>query len=280
MLYVVATPIGNLSDITFRAIETLKSCEYILCEDTRRSAVLLNHYSIKKPLKSFHKFNELSKQDEILDDLKNGLPIALISDAGTPGISDPGEQLVSACIEAGITVVPIPGASALISALCCSGLETAPFQFVGFLPKKQGELRKKLQEILRYNGTTACYESPNRVLEVLETLQELDPARSLVIARELTKIHEEFIRGIPAALIERWKNGPQKGEVVLLISKCPEEATIDWEQMTPEEHVSQIQSLYGVSKQEAIVICAKIRGVSKREIYNTVNRSKNTENQT
>ena len=272
MLYVVSTPIGNLSDITLRAIETLKKCDYILCEDTRHSATLLNHYEIKKPLKSFHKFNELTKQDQIIADLNKGLNIALISDAGTPGISDPGEKLIHACIEQNLTVTPIPGACAAISALCCSGLDTSLFQFIGFLPKKAGELKKTLQSVLQYDGTTICYESPNRLLEVLETLHSLDPSRKIVLAREITKIHEEFVRGSPQTLINHWNNSPQKGEVVLLISKNPNNTTPDWEHLTPEEHVQQIQSTYGASKQEAIVICAKIRGVSKRDIYNIINR--------
>ena len=273
MLYVVATPIGNLSDLSLRAVDTLKSADYILCEDTRHSSILLNHFGIKKQLKSYHKFNELSKQDEIIEDLKNGRSIALISDAGTPGISDPGELLIRCCIDNNIKVVPIPGASAVLSAISCSGLDTSRFQFIGFLPKKAGELKRSLGEALQYPGTTICYESPNRLGDVLEMIHTLDPARLLVIARELTKLHEEFLRGNASELIQSWKNSLQKGEIVLMISKCPEETASGWEQLTPEEHVLQIQTVYGATRQEAILICAKIRGVSKRDIYNIVHKS-------
>ena len=190
MLYVVATPIGNLSDLTFRAVEALRSCDYILCEDSRHSSILLRHYDIQKPLKSFHKFSESSKQEGVIQDLKEGLTIALISDAGTPGISDPGEKLIQACVMNHIQVVPIPGACAAIAALSCSGLTTTRFQFVGFLPRKTGELKRMLQELLAYTGTSICYESPNRLLDVLHLLKELDSQRQLVIARELTKKFE------------------------------------------------------------------------------------------
>src|ERR1700733_30336 len=162
MLYVIATPIGNLSDITYRAVQTLQSCDYILCEDTRHSLALLRHYQIRKPLTSLHKFNESKKQQAIVEDLHRGQTIGLISDAGTPAISDPGSWLIQRCLEEKIRVIPIPGASALTTALSCSGLNTERFQFCGFLPKKASELKKCLQELLAYPGTTVCYESPHR----------------------------------------------------------------------------------------------------------------------
>lgn len=277
MLYIVATPIGNLSDITFRAIDKLKNCDYILCEDTRHSSTLLNHYKIKKTLKSFHKFSEISKQNEIILDLKQGRIICLISDAGTPGISDPGEKLIQECLNNGIQVTAIPGPCAAITALCCSGLPTSLFQFVGFLPKKSSELKRTLQEILSYRGNTICYESPNRLMDVLEILQELAPNRFLVVARELTKKFEEIKRDTASNLIAYWKNAALKGEIVLIISSAPETNTTDWDMLSPQQHVEHMQQTYGITRQEAIVHVAKIRGLSKRDIYNAVHRNKHKE---
>lgn len=273
MLYVVATPIGNLSDISFRAIDTLKNCDYILCEDTRHSRILMQHYNIAKPLKSFHKFSEMSKQEEVISDLKQGHSICLISDAGTPGISDPGEKLIQECLHHEIQVTAIPGACAAITALCCSGLMTSRFQFLGFLPRKSSELKHTLQEILNYPGTSICYESPNRLLHVLEQIQELDPERFLVVARELTKKFEEIKRDKAANLISYWKNAALKGEIVLMISSSADKPTYDWDSISPQEHVKLMQETYGITRQEAIIHVAKIRGSSKRNIYNAVHKS-------
>ena len=272
MLYLVATPIGNLADITFRAIETLKSCDYILCEDTRHSRTLLVHYGIEKPLKSYHKFNEASQAEGILDDLRNGKVIALVSDAGTPGISDPGADLVKSCLDADLTVTAIPGPCAAIQALSCSGLDTTRFQFVGFLPKKEGALKKMLQEILAYKGTTACYESPHRLIDALEMLHELEPARLLAVGRELTKKFEELRRGTASELLEHWKVNVLKGEIVLLISGSTGH-DIDWEALSPEEHVAHLEESYSLSRQEAIKMAAELRGVPKRTIYNAVQKN-------
>jgi 16S rRNA (cytidine1402-2'-O)-methyltransferase len=275
MLYVVATPIGNLSDITFRAVDILKNCDYILCEDTRHSGILLHHYEIKKPLKSFHKFSETSKQDGIIEDLKQGLSVCLISDAGTPGISDPGEKLIEECVKNDIQVVAIPGPCAAIAALCCSGLVTSRFQFFGFLPRKASELKRTFQEILAYPGTTICYESPNRLVDALTQLQELAPDRTLVVARELTKKFEEIKRGTASNLISYWEKAVLKGEIVLLISPAPETTSHDWESLSPQQHVEFIQQNYGITRQEAIINVAKIRGVSKRDVYNAVHQNSN-----
>lgn len=272
MLYVVATPIGNLSDISLRAIEVLRASDYILCEDTRHSYPLLKHYDISKPLKSFHKFSESSKADDIINDLLQGSIVSLISDAGTPGISDPGEKLIHACIRKDIPVISIPGPCAAIAALTVSGLSTERFQFVGFLPRKSGELRRALQDILAYNGTTVCYESPNRLLDVLECLDVLAPKRSIVVARELTKKFEEIKRGTSQSLIDHWKVAPLKGEVVLLISGEQEKET-EWQALSPQQHVEYMQLTYGLSRGEAIVAVAKIRGVSKRDVYNEIHRT-------
>lgn len=273
MLYIVATPLGNLDDFSFRAIETLKLCDYILCEDTRHSQTLLHHYDIKKPLVSFHKFSEAAKEDKILEDLKAGKRIALISDAGTPGISDPGTYLITACTKNEITVSPIPGPSAAITALCCSGLPTDRFQFYGFLPKKSGELKKALQEILSYPGTTICYETPVRIQATLEILKELSPQRQLVLAKELTKKFEQFFRGDAENLLDIWKNSAQKGELVLLIEGKNEDDFEMWSAMTPTEHVAFLQKEYGMNQKEAVIAVAKLRGVPKREIYNRVHQA-------
>ena len=187
MLTLVATPIGNLEDFSFRAIESLKNCDYILCEDTRHSSILLNKHNIHKPTKSYHQFNESKSEKQILNDLKNGKNICLISDAGTPAIADPGAELVLKCIENKIEITYIPGPCALIMALVCSGLNTSRFQFLGFLPKKNQALKSTLSEILIYPGTTIFYESPNRILNFLEILEKIDPERNVTIGRELTK---------------------------------------------------------------------------------------------
>lgn len=271
MLYLVATPIGNLSDITYRAVDTLKNCDYILCEDTRHSLTLLRHYDIQKPLKSFHKFNETSREDEIIQDIKEGRKIALISDAGTPGISDPGTQLVQRCVQENILVIAIPGPCAAIAALSCSGLDTNHFQFHGFLARKAGELRRTFQEILLYPGTTLCYEAANRLIDTLQSLQELAPERKIVVARELTKKFEEIKRGTALELINYFNaSATLKGEIVLLIAGQSEKIASDWEKLTPDEHVNVLQETYRLSRNEAIKMAAEVRGVRKRDIYNAV----------
>jgi 16S rRNA (cytidine1402-2'-O)-methyltransferase len=270
MLYLVATPIGNLADITLRALEVLKSCDYILCEDTRHSLILLKHYHIQKPLKSYHKFNEASQAESILTDLEAGKHICLISDAGTPGISDPGADLVKLCVERNLSITALPGPCAAIQALICSGLPTERFQFFGFLSRKENELKRELQTILAYEGTTICYESPHRLLNVLELIQSMQPQRLLVVGRELTKKFEEMVRGSAAALIQHWQQTPLKGEIVLLISPASQEMMQDWTEWTPEEHVQWMQDTYGLSRKEAIKLVADLRGVPKRQIYQQI----------
>lgn len=273
MLYLVATPIGNLSDITFRAIEILKSVDYILCEDTRHSAHLLKHYEISKPLVSYHSFSEAKKLAEILDTLREGKQVALISDAGTPGISDPGTMLVQACVKEGITVMAIPGPCAAIAAISTSGLDTEAFQFIGFLPKKSMELTRKLKQILAYPGTTVCYESPYRLLDVLQVLLTLDPTRQIVVGRELTKKFEEMIRGSAAELMAHWDEKAVKGEIVLLIAGDNNSTKAqDWEEMSVEEHVASMQETFGMSRKEAIVAVAKLRGTPKSQVYKAVHK--------
>lgn len=271
MLFLISTPIGNLGDLTFRALETLNQCDLILCEDTRHSSILLNHYKIAKPLKSYHKFNEAASLEKILLALKEGQTIGLISDAGTPGIADPGERLVKACIEENIPVSPIPGPCAVIAALSGSGLPTDRFQFVGFLPKQESDLRAILQEIYAYPGTTICYEAPHRLHALLKFLQELFPQRQIVVARELTKKFEEWIKGTPQELLDHWPDAASiKGEIVLLIGPSEKKEQPSWAEWTPQEHVEWIQKTFSTSLKDAIKIAAEIRLVPKREIYQEI----------
>jgi 16S rRNA (cytidine1402-2'-O)-methyltransferase len=267
MLYLIATPIGNLSDITLRALETLKACDYILCEDTRHSLNLLRHFEIKKSLKSYHKFNEVSQLDLVLEDLRQGKNICLISDAGTPCISDPGSLIVKKCIEHKLPFTAIPGPCAAIQALSCSGLPTERFQFWGFLARKKGELKQELQKIYDYPGSTICYESPHRLLDVLALMHQMQPGRYLVVGRELTKKYEEIVRGTALDLIEYWKEFTLKGEIVLIISPGTEKTQPNWDSWSPEDHVKWIQKSYDVTKKEAIKLAAELRGVPKRQIY-------------
>ncbi len=266
MLYLVATPIGNLADISYRAVEMLRTCDYILCEDTRHSQILLRHYQIDTPLKSYHQFNEKKREEEILADLEQGKTIALISDAGTPGISDPGCGLVQACLKKQIAVSALPGPCALIQALILSGFAAEPFQFAGFLPKPLSERKERLIELLHYPGTSICYESPHRLVETLSEIALLDPERQLCVLRELTKLHEERRAGTAGALCAHFQDVPPKGEIVLLIegNRCE----IDYSALTPEQHVEQLQESYGLSLKEAIKLAAALRQVPKRTIYN------------
>ncbi len=219
MLFLISTPIGNLKDFSFRAIATIEQCDYLLCEDTRRSGILLKHYELKKPLKSFHAHNEKARIQRVIDDLQSGYKIGLLSDAGTPTISDPGGRLVEACCKEEIEVIAIPGACAAIVALAASGLDATRFQFCGFLARKKGKLTRQLKEILAYEGTSICYESPYRIAKVLAVVAELEPTRYCVVARELTKKFETFTRGSAADLCAHFsKKSPPKGEIVLLFS--------------------------------------------------------------
>ncbi len=265
MLYLVATPIGNLADISFRAVDTLKKCDYILCEDTRHSHILLDHYGIQTSLKSFHRFNEVSAEDAIIVDLKEGKSIALISDAGTPLISDPGHKIVMRCQNDGIAITAIPGPCAVIEALILSGFPAEQFQFIGFLPKKEKELQMTLSQALFYPGTTIAYESPHRIEETLKQIACIAPERKLSLARELTKIHEEILRGTSVELLEHFKKNPLRGELVLLIS--PSAKNIFLEHFSLQELVEMFQKDLQLTKTEAIKLAAQMRHLSKREVY-------------
>lgn len=217
MLYLVSTPIGNLEDITFRAVRTLQEVDLILCEDTRQAHKLLKHYEISKPLKVYHAQNHQKVGASILEDLKNGKTMALISDAGTPLISDPGILLVKEAIEIGIKIVPIPGASALLTALVASGCPTNNFEFLGFIPHKKGR-QTLFKSLVEKKHTVIFYESTHRILKTLKQFQEFCPDKYVVVCRELTKMFEEFVRGTPAEVLEYFENNITKGEFAIIVS--------------------------------------------------------------
>ena len=216
-LYLVATPIGNLEDITLRALRTLKEVDVIAAEDTRHTGQLLKHFQISKPLLSYFQFNEAKRSEEIIERLRRGEKVALVTDAGSPGISDPGERVVKAVIAAGLRVEPVPGASAVVAGLTASGLSTEEFHFVGFLPHKSGQRRTQLERLKTVPGTLVLYESPYRVEKLLGELKDIMPERRVVLARELTKKFEEFLRGTPTELIQQIGTRTLKGEFVVLV---------------------------------------------------------------
>jgi 16S rRNA (cytidine1402-2'-O)-methyltransferase len=217
-LYLVATPIGNLEDITLRALRTLKECDLVAAEDTRRTGALLKHFGISKPLVSYFQFNEARRGVEILERLRRGEKIALVTDAGSPGISDPGERVVRAAREAGLRVESVPGPCALVAALTASGLATDEFHFVGFLGHKSGERKRQLGKLNDVTGTLILYESPYRVEKLLGELNEIFPERQVVLARELTKKFEEYLRGTPGELMAAFKGRTARGEFVVLVA--------------------------------------------------------------
>jgi len=220
-LYLVATPIGNLEDVTLRALRVLRECDIVAAEDTRHSGQLLKHFGISKPLLSYFQFNEAKRSEEIIERLGRGEIVALVTDAGSPGISDPGERVVKAAIAAGFRVESVPGPSALVAALTASGLPTDEFHFVGFLPHKSGQRRNQLESLKAVPGTLVFYESPYRIERLLGELAEVYPERAVVLARELTKKFEEYLRGRPAELMEIAKKRNLKGEFVVLVSPAP-----------------------------------------------------------
>ena len=263
-LYIVATPIGNLEDITLRAINILRNVDIIAAEDTRHTLKLLNHFEISKPLISYHRHNEDVKTEVLIKELINGKNIALVSDAGTPGICDPGEEIIKECIEQNIEVIPIPGACAMINALICSGISTKEFIFIGFLPLNKKLRKEKLEEIQKANKTLILYEAPHKLESTLKDLKPILEDRKIVLAREITKIHEEFIRGDIDFLIEKSKE--IKGEIVLIIeanNKKEENKLLD---LSLEEHYKYYEN-QGLEKKEIIKKIAKDRNVNKNEIY-------------
>jgi len=267
-LYLVATPIGNLEDITVRALRILKDeVDRIACEDTRHSRKLLDRYGIEKPLVSYHEHNERERGEELLAALRAGERIALISDAGTPLISDPGYRLAAAAAAAGIAVIPIPGASAILTALCASGLPTDAFVFGGFLPPKQGQRRKALESWADSPATLVFYEAPHRIMEALDDIDTVLGDRPVVLARELTKLHEEFLRGTAREVRGLLNSGNTRGEMVLLIGRGA--APVRDDRPLPEAVADAIRG--GMERMDAIKHIARRRGLSKREVYQAVN---------
>ncbi|QVL58244.1 MAG: 16S rRNA (cytidine(1402)-2'-O)-methyltransferase [Simkaniaceae bacterium] len=264
MLYVVATPIGNLKDMTFRAVEVLKEVDLILAEDTRTSSVLMRAYDIKNEMRSFHKFNERGREEEILDLLEGGQKIALISDAGTPGICDPGARLIRKCRKSGVKVEVLPGPCAVVAALSLYGSEEH-FQFVGFLEKKG---KKQLIDIVYYPGLTIAYESPHHLMKTLEWMNEIAPQSKIFIARELTKLYEETLEGTPQELIKHFQERKTLGEYVLIFSgnQNPFEKE-------PSKLVEELQERFGINPKEALVAAAKLLNKPKRELYDDLHRN-------
>jgi 16S rRNA (cytidine1402-2'-O)-methyltransferase len=264
ILYIVATPIGNLEDITLRAIRTLKEADVIAAEDTRHTQVLLKHFAINTPLTSFHDHNERTKTAQLVTRLERGESIALVSDAGTPAISDPGYRLVVAAIGAGIRVIPIAGPSALIAALSAAGLPTDGFDFRGFLPARKQERRSKLQELRDGRYTMVFYETPHRLQESLDDVREILGDRRMVLAREVTKLHEEFLRGRISEVIGEVSRREIRGEMTLVIEGCS-----DSNAASEEALVEEIDKLKdeGMRIKEIAEILGEKYGYSKREIY-------------
>lgn len=264
-LYIVATPIGNLEDITLRAIRILKEVDLIAAEDTRHTLKLLNHLEISKPLISYHRHNEEERKENLIDKLKEGKNIAIVSDAGTPGICDPGEVIIKECIEEGINIVPIPGACAMINALIASGISTKEFTFIGFLPLNKKTRKQKLEEIKNSDKTIILYEAPHKLNTTLKELSNiLTNDRQVVLAREITKIHEEYIRGNIEEILNK---DNLKGEMVLIIEGNKNmEKENDLNKLSLEEHYKYYENL-NFKKKEIIKKIAKDRNVSKNEIY-------------
>ena len=278
-LYLVGTPIGNLEDITLRALRVLKQVDLIACEDTRQTQKLLNHYAIATRTTSYHEHNEMTRSEELVKQMQQGASVALVTDAGMPGISDPGYRLIALAIRHRVPVVPIPGAAAFLAALVASGLPTDSFRFSGFLPAKRGERREALEAIRNSPRTQVFYETPHRIVEALEDVCEvLGAARLVVIAREVTKLHEEFLRGGASQVLENLKSREAvKGEITLLIGKAESDARVETDalvHLSVRRRVEQIMAEEKVDEKAALKKVAKERGVSKSEAYRELQRSR------
>jgi 16S rRNA (cytidine1402-2'-O)-methyltransferase len=272
-LFVVSTPIGNLEDISLRALRVLKEADVIACEDTRQTMKLLTHFDIPKRMVSYHEHNEITRAPEIVIELEQGAKVALVSDAGTPAISDPGYRLVSLCLRHGIRVVPVPGASALVAALSASGMPIEEFVFAGFLPSRPTERRKKLRELAADMRTLAFYEAPHRLLDTLEDALEILGNRPAVIAREVTKLYEEFVRGHIEDLVAAARKKAPRGEITLLIGPPDGHAQHAADSANPRNavplarHVEEIMKERGVDRKAALKQAARERGLTRREAY-------------
>lgn len=271
-LYLCATPIGNLEDITYRVLRTLKEVDLIAAEDTRNSIRLLNHFEIKTPMTSYHEYNKIEKAYQLVAKMREGKNIALITDAGTPGISDPGEDIVRICYEEGIPVTSLPGAAACITALTMSGLPTRRFAFEAFLPKDKKEHQAVLEELKTETRTIIIYEAPHHLVRTLQELHDtLGGDRRLTICRELTKRHEEKLQMTLADSLSYYEVNEPRGEYVLIIAgrsreEIKKEEQAGWEALSLEEHMAHYES-QGIDRKEAMKRVAKDRGVSKRDIY-------------
>jgi len=271
LLYVVATPIGNLEDMTYRAVRVLREADAIACEDTRQTRKLLDHYGIEKPTISYHEHNEAERAAELASRMAAGEVIALVSDAGMPLVSDPGYRLVRAAIELGVRVQAVPGPSAALTALAASGLPTDSFRFGGFLPSKPGQRAKALEALANEHATLIFYEAPHRILEALEAVEQVLGDRPVVVARELTKIHEEYLRGTAAEVrAQLAARVAVRGEMTLLIGKATAPAADD----TPLKQAVERLIDGGTARMDAIKQVARQRGLSKREVYDRVVREK------
>lgn len=271
-LYVVATPIGNLEDISMRALRVLKECDAIACEDTRQTLKLLSHFDIQKRLVSYHEHNEITRAAEMIIELEQGAKVALVTDAGTPSISDPGQRLVSLCLRHEINVVPVPGACAFVAALAGSGMVVDEFTFVGFLPSRPTERRKRLRALAEEPRTLALYEAPHRLLDTLEDALEILGNRPAVIARELTKVYEEFVRGHLEDLLAAVQKKAPRGEITLLIGTAdgvPQHGAADDAQarIPLARRVEQVMKEKKVDNKAALKEVARERGLTRREAY-------------
>jgi 16S rRNA (cytidine1402-2'-O)-methyltransferase len=277
-LYLVATPIGNLEDITLRALRVLRSVDRIACEDTRQTQKLLNHFEISVPTVSYHMHNEGPRTEELIAELKQGARIAVVSDAGTPGIADPGGQIAAAAIAAGISVYPIPGANAAISGLIASGLPTDRFIFHGFLPAKAGQRKTALEELIRSDVTHVFYEAPHRIIDTLADIEAVfGSGQHVVVARELTKLHEEFLRGPASELRSQLAaRASVRGEIVLMLTPSPTQTSPEKKGRSLAAEVTALMNSEGMSEKDALKRVARERGIGKSEAYRELQRRKHT----
>jgi len=276
-LYLVATPIGNLEDITLRALRVLKEADLIACEDTRHTRRLLDHFGISQPTISYHEHNERERAAELVERLARGEVVALVTDAGTPGISDPAYRIVTAAIERGIAVVPVPGATALIAGLVASGLPTDAFYFGGFLPAKRGARRARLEELRSIRATLVFYEAPHRVRETLADAREVLGDRRAALARELTKLHEQFIRGSLSEISAQLAEREPRGEMTLVIAGSSDDNLAIEESGSLSAQVERLIQELGLSRNEALKHAARSRGLSKKAAYQLLLEEKHEE---
>jgi len=275
-LYVVATPIGNLEDITLRALRVLREVDLIACEDTRHTQKLLNHFEIKTSTKSYHEHNEAARARELIERIKKGERVALVSDAGMPGISDPGERVIHAALECGLSVVVVPGPAALVTALVASGLRTDSFRFAGFLPPRSGERRSALEKLRNSSETLVFYEAPHRIHETLSDLETaFGPERSIALARELTKVHEEVLRGSVAEVsAELAKRPVVRGEITLIVAGKPQGSAIEPMQRNLVQRMRELMTSESLDEKAALKQVAKEFAVPKSEAYREWQRGK------